>query len=52
MGRHLCKLNDFGVMRKAWGTGNGINKRADGIGLVVVCLGLGREFGARLEVGS
>ena len=52
MGRHLCKLNSVGVMRKASGRGSGANKRAGRIGLVVVCGGLGREFGARLETGS
>ncbi len=52
MGRYLCKLNGVGVMRKASGRGIGTKKRAGRIGVVVVCVGLGREFEARLETGS
>jgi hypothetical protein len=52
VGRHLCKLNGIGVMRKASGRGSGAKKRAGRIGLVVVCVGSGREFEARLEMGS
>jgi hypothetical protein len=45
-------LNGVGMMRKASGRGSEMKKRAERIGLVVVCVGLGREFGARLEMGS
>ena len=51
-GRQLCKLNGVGVMRKASGRGSGGNKREGRIGVVVVCVGLGREFEARLETCS
>jgi len=51
-GGYLWKLNVVGVMRKASGRGSGIKKRAGRIGVVVVCVGLGREFEARLETGS
>src|ERR1039458_3366732 len=39
-------------MRKAVARGSGANKSAVRIGLVVVCVGLGREFEARLGTGS
>src|ERR1039458_8861698 len=39
-------------MRKAAARGSGANKSAVRIGLVVVCVGLGREFEARLGTGS
>ena len=52
MGRHLCKLNGVGVMRKGSGRGSGVNKRAGRIGLVVVRVGSRREFETRLETGS
>jgi hypothetical protein len=52
MGRHLCKLNGVGVMRKASGRGSGAKKRAGRIGLVVVCVGSGQEFEVGLEMGS
>src|ERR1039458_813622 len=39
-------------MRKAAARGSGANKSAVRIGLVVVCVGLGREFEARLGAGS
>ena len=45
-------MNVVGVMRKASGRRSGIKKRAGRIGVVVVCVGLGREFEARLETGS
>jgi hypothetical protein len=41
VGRHLCKLNGAGVMRKAGGRGSKVDEGADRIGLVIVCLGLG-----------
>jgi hypothetical protein len=40
------------MMRKASGGGGGINNREERIGVVVVCVGLGREFEARFEMGS
>ena len=52
MGRHLCKLNGVGMMRKASGRGSEIKKRAERIGLVVVCVGLGQELEARFEMGN
>jgi hypothetical protein len=52
VGRHLCKLNGVGVMRKGWGRGRGVNKRAGRIGLVIVRVGSRREFETRLETGS
>jgi hypothetical protein len=42
-------LNGVGVKRTASGKGSGIDERAGRIGAVVVCVGLGREFEARLE---
>src|ERR1019366_7378809 len=39
-------------MRKAAARGSGANKSAVRIGLVVVCVGLGREFEERLGTGS
>jgi len=41
VGRHLCKLNGIGVMGKASGMGRGIKHRAQKMGLVVGCVGLG-----------
>jgi len=52
VGRQLCKLNGVGVMRKASGRWSGGNKGGGRIGLVVVCVGSGQEFEARLEMGS
>ena len=52
VGRHLCKLNGVRLMRKASGRGSGIKKRAGRIGGVVVCVGVGRAFEARLETRS
>src|ERR1035437_1024300 len=52
VGKHLCKFNGVGYMRKAAARGSGANKSAVRIGLVVVCVGLGREFEARLGTGS
>ncbi len=49
MGRHLCKLNGVGVMRKALGIGGGANQRTGRIGSIVVCVGLEQEFEPRLE---
>jgi hypothetical protein len=39
-------------MRKASGRGRGVKNREERIGVVVVCVGLGQEFEARLEMGS
>jgi hypothetical protein len=39
-------------MRKASGRGRGVNNREERIGVVVVCVGSGQEFEARLEMGS
>jgi hypothetical protein len=39
-------------MRKDSGRSSGAKKRAGRISLVVVCVGSGREFEARLETGS
>jgi hypothetical protein len=39
-------------MRKAVGRGSGVDERAGRIGVVVVCVGLGREFEARFEMGN
>jgi hypothetical protein len=47
----LCIFNGFGVRRKSPGAGAGVNRSAGGIGLVVVCVGLGRYFEPRLETG-
>ena len=52
MGRHLCKLNGVGVMRKGSGRGRESKNREGKIGVVVVCVRLGREFEARVEMGS
>jgi len=43
VGSRLCKFNGVGVMREASGTGTGPNESPDRIGLVVVCVGWGRE---------
>ena len=51
-GRHLCKLNGVGVMRKASGRGRGVKNREERIGVLVVCVGLGQELEARFEMGS
>ena len=45
-------MNGVGVMRKAWGRRSGIKKRAGRNGVLVVGVGLGRKFEARLEMGS
>ena len=45
-------MNGVGVMTKASGRDGGAKKRAGRIGVVVVCVGSGREFEARLETGS
>ena len=45
-------MNGVWVMRKAWGRGREINNREGRIGVVVVCVGLGREFEVRFEMGS
>ena len=45
-------MNGVGVMRKASGRGRGVKNREERIGVVVVCVGLGQEFEARLEMGS
>lgn len=47
--KRLCKFNGVGVMRKASGIGGGANRSAGGIGSIVVCVGLEREFESRLE---
>jgi len=39
-------------VRKASGRGREINNREGRIGVVVVCVGLGREFEVRFEMGS
>src|ERR1700730_5322204 len=52
VGWHLCKLNGVGVMRKDSRRSSGAKKRAGRISLVVVCVGSGREFEARVETGS
>jgi hypothetical protein len=52
VGSHLCKLNGFGGMRKASGRGRGVKNREERIGVLVVCVGLGQELGARFEMGS
>jgi hypothetical protein len=45
-------LNGVGVMRKGWEIGGRVSKSAGRIGPVVVCVGLGRKFEARLEAVS
>ena len=45
-------MNGVGVMRKAVGRGSGVEERAGRIGVVVVWVGLGREFEARFEMGG
>src|ERR1019366_1950918 len=52
VGKHLCKFNGVGYMRKAAARGSGANKSAVRIGFEVVCVVLGREFEARLGTGS
>jgi hypothetical protein len=52
VGRHLCKFKGVEVRRKASRRGSGAKKSASRMGLVVVCVGSGREFEARLETGS
>jgi hypothetical protein len=52
VGRHLYKFKVVGVMRKASERGSGASKSACRIGWVVVCVGSGREFEARLETGG
>ncbi len=42
--------NGVGVRRRAWEIGGRVSKSAGRIGPVVVCVGLGRKFEARLEV--
>ena len=44
--------NGVGVRRRAWEIGGRVSKSAGRIGPVVVCVGLGRKFEARLEVVS
>ena len=45
-------MNGVGVRRKAAGRGRGIKERAGRSGVVIVCVGLGREFEARFEMGN
>jgi len=52
VGKHLCKFNGVGVRRKASSRGSGAKKSTRRMGLVVVCVGSGREFEARWEIGS